>query len=586
MIRLRATHLIAATFLMLTWLTSAWAQESGFSWRIALSAPPQVRPLLEAHMEIYRYRGRPEVDMAMLQRLVGHAADDARKLLATDGYFSPQVKSQLTAENGVSVARIDVNPGQVAQVSTVNIDIRGALATNADGAERITRLKSHWRLPSDALFRQAAWDAAKDALLGELVLDGYPAAKLADSEALVDPKSGRVALKVEVDSGPLFRFGAIQIIGLERYPRALVENLSPLRPGEHYNHEALLRFQAALQASGYFSSASVAAGTDPAHAGADPVVVRVTEYPLQKIDLGVGYSTDTGPRTQAAYAHNNTFRPGWQGQSKLRLDAKQQSLGGELALLPEAGGWRNRLGAEAVRSDVAGLLSKRLGLTASRAWRTPEQEKDFALKFQNEEQQVSSEPVSNLHALTLNYSRTLRRVDDILRPRRGYMLNLQLGGAAEPLLSSRSFVRGYGRALYIVPLGRDDHLHLRGEFGAVLSASRDGIPSEFLFRTGGDQSIRGYAYQSLGVTEGAAIVGGRYLGVGTVEYQHDFSAQWGGALFIDGGNAVDTPSSFRPVYGYGVGVRWITPAGPINFDIARASETGKLRFHFTIGSRF
>lgn len=120
----------------------------------------------------------------------------------------------------------------------------------------------------------------------------------------------------------------------------------------------------------------------------------------------------------------------------------------------------------------------------------------------------------------------------------------------------------------------------------MLAASRAGIPTEFLFRAGGDQSVRGYAYQSLGAVQGAAIVGARYLGVGTVEYQHDFSEKWGGALFADAGNAVDTVSSFRAVYGYGAGVRWITPAGSVNFDIARASETGKLRFHFTLGARF
>ncbi|MDP1717286.1 MAG: BamA/TamA family outer membrane protein, partial [Burkholderiales bacterium] len=61
---------------------------------------------------------------------------------------------------------------------------------------------------------------------------------------------------------------------------------------------------------------------------------------------------------------------------------------------------------------------------------------------------------------------------------------------------------------------------------------------------------------------------------------------WGGALFLDGGNAVDQIPNFSAVYGYGAGVRWISPAGSLNFDIARASEDGKLRFHFTIGARF
>lgn len=573
-------------FLMGGWLSTTWAQETGFAWRIELDAPDEARLLLEKHMGLYRYRDRPEVDTMMLDRLVGGAAADARELLATEGYFMPQVEAQRTEADGASIVQIRVVPGEVARVAAVDIRVSGAITDDPAETARIARLSGNWRLPAGAPFRQSAWEGAKSALLRELIFDGYPAARIVASEALVDPQSNRVTLSVEVGSGPLFRFGAAEITGLERYPKAIVENLRPFREGDRYTLDAVLRYQAELQASGYFQSSSVTVDVGPARAGAAPVVVRVVEHPLKKLDLGIGYSTDTGPRSEAAYTRYNTFRPGWQGLARLRLDAKQQALGGELALVPEASGWRNRLGLEAARSDVENLVSRKLGLTARRAWRTPEKEHDFALKFQVEEQAIVAGPVDTLRALTLNYSWTLRRVDDLLRPKRGYLVNLQLGGAAEPLLSTRSFVRGYGRALYVLPFGRDDRLHLRGEFGAVLAGARDGIPSEFLFRAGGDQSIRGYAYQSLGATVGAAVVGVRYLGVATAEYQYDFSPQWGGALFVDAGNATDTLSSFRPVYGYGAGVRWITPAGVINLDVARASETRKLRLHFTLGARF
>jgi translocation and assembly module TamA len=577
---------IALMLLMAGWHAAAWAQSAKFAWRIVLDAPDHVRPLLEKHMAIYRYVGRPEVDAELLEHLIRRAPADARQLLATEGYFSPQVEVRGTPAEDATIVHVRVVPGVPARVTTVDIRVDGAIATDPAGPARIGRIHGNWPLPVDTPFRQAAWERAKDAVLRELLLDGFPAARITASEALVDPQAGTVSLAVAVDSGPLFRFGSIEITGLARYPRAIVENLSPFRAGDRYNHDALLRYQAELQASGYFQSASVTVAAHPAQADAAPVVVRVVEYPLQRIDLGLGYSTDTGPRAEAAYAHQGTLRPGWQSRSRLRLEAKQQTLDAELALTPEAGGWRNRLGAEALRSDIAGLVSRRLGLTARRSQRTPEEENDFALKYQGENRRAAAGPADSLQALTLNYSWTLRRVDDLLRPRRGYLLNLQFGGAAEPLLSSRSFARGYGRGLYIVPFGSSNRLHLRGELGAVLADSRDGIPTEFLFRAGGDQSIRGYAYQSLGAQEGAATVGTRYLGVATVEYQHDFTPQWGGALFVDAGNAVDTLSSFRAVYGYGAGVRWITPAGAVNLDIARASTTGKLRLHFTLGARF
>lgn len=580
-------HLRALLLLAALWATAALAQDGGMAWRIELDAPADVRPLLEEHLDIYRYRGRPEVDAIMLQRLVARSAADAKALLAAAGYFSPQVEVQETpAADGRTTIRIRVTTGPVARVAAADIRVTGAIANDPVEAERIARARQRWRLQVEAPFRQSAWDEAKEALLREFLFDGYPAARIASSAAEVDPETARVTIQVAVDSGPLFRYGATQIDGLRRYPRSIVENLQHFRSGERYNHEAVVRYQTELQASGFFRSASVAVDTDPAQATAAAVRVRVVEHPVMKIELGAGYSTDTGVRGEALFTHYNTLQPGWQGSTKLKLDAKEQTLNAELALTPEAGGWRNRLGVEAERSDIENLVSRTLGLTAQRAWRTPEKEHNWALKFQIEEQSLTAGPVDNLNALSLNYSWTLRAVDDLLRPRRGYMANLQLGGASAALLSTRSFSRGYGRGLYIVPAGRADRIHLRGELGAVWASAKDGIPSEFLFRAGGDQSVRGYDYESLGVKEGTSVVGGRFLGVATAEYQHDFTAQWGGAIFIDAGNAADSPSDLRPVYGYGVGVRWITPAGSLNFDIAQPNESGKVRLHFTLGVRF
>jgi translocation and assembly module TamA len=126
---------------------------------------------------------------------------------------------------------------------------------------------------------------------------------------------------------------------------------------------------------------------------------------------------------------------------------------------------------------------------------------------------------------------------------------------------------------------------LRGELGAVWAQAREGIPSTFLFRTGGDQTLRGYAFESLGVRRGNAIVGGRYLAVASAEYIHWVAENWGIAGFADGGNAWDG-GRLDPVFGYGVGARFRTPIGPVRADLAYGSETGRLRLHFSVGFTF
>lgn len=582
----RSVCRITALLALSGWLAIAAAQEPAYAWRIELDAPQTVRPLLEKYLDLYRYRGYPEVDAALLDRLVARTVEEAGQLLATEGYFSPQVEISSTGDQATGLVRLRVIPGPPALITTADIKITGAITSDGAANPNPAQINARWRLPPGAPFRQTAWDSAKEALLRELLFNGYPAARIATSTAEVEPQSGKVAVAVSIDSGPLFRFGPLEITGLDRYPRTSIENLKSFRDGERYSFDALLYYQTQLQASGYFQNVSVTVNPDPANAAAAPVVVRVVEHPAKKIDLGVGYSTDTLFRSEATFTHNNTFRPGWQGMARMRLDTKEQLLESSIALTPEPGGWRNHVGVEAKHSDIENQVIDVNSITTRRTWRSVEKELDWALKFQVEEESLEAGPVDHREALTLNYSWTLRRVDDLLRPKRGHMLNLQLGGASAELLSTRSFSRGYAKGLYILPFGAADRIHLRGELGAVWASARDGIPSEFLFRTGGDQSVRGYAYQSLGVTQGSATVGGRFLGVATVEYQHDFTPQWGGALFVDAGNAADTVSALRPVYGYGTGVRWITAAGSINIDVARAQETGDIRLHFTMGARF
>jgi len=120
----------------------------------------------------------------------------------------------------------------------------------------------------------------------------------------------------------------------------------------------------------------------------------------------------------------------------------------------------------------------------------------------------------------------------------------------------------------------------------VIAASRDGIPSTLLFRTGGDQSVRGYAYQSLGVQQGDAVLPGRYYGLASVEATHWIREALGIAAFVDAGDAFDDHSSRRVAIGYGVGGRVRTPIGPFRLDVAYGQLTRQVRIHFSVGLAF
>jgi translocation and assembly module TamA len=129
-------------------------------------------------------------------------------------------------------------------------------------------------------------------------------------------------------------------------------------------------------------------------------------------------------------------------------------------------------------------------------------------------------------------------------------------------------------------------LFLRGEVGYTFAPSRFGIPQEYLFRAGGIQSVRGYSFQSLGVHEGQAVVGGRVMATGTIEYNHWITPSWGAAIFTDVGDAADSVRSLDMAVGYGGGIRWRSPVGPLALDLARGQRDGKLRMHFSIAVAF
>ena len=120
----------------------------------------------------------------------------------------------------------------------------------------------------------------------------------------------------------------------------------------------------------------------------------------------------------------------------------------------------------------------------------------------------------------------------------------------------------------------------------MLADSRNGIPSNFLFRTGGDTTVRGYAFESLGVQQGSAVVGGRYYAVASGEATHWFNDSWGVATFIDAGNATDSLQNFHFALGYGAGARLRTPIGPFRVDVAYGQDVKSVRVHFSVGLSF
>jgi len=553
---------------------------------VEVDAPDELKKLLTQHLEAARAaRQREVLDEAELARLRSLSAETARELLATEGYFSPQVDSTLTRVGDDWVLRYSVTPGPRTRIRSVKIDFTGALA-GADETRLRGRTERSFTLQAGMPFRQADWNAAKAALLGPLLTSRYPAAQLAASVARIDPATQTADLALTVDSGPAFLYGTPAISGNQRYPESIIRNLSPLKPGQPVRQQDLLDYQAALETSGYYAQAMVRIEPDPALAASAPVQVEVVERPEKLFSVGAGISTDTGARVSASWMHRNLLDRGLRLKLDARLETARQGGAAELAWPRNARGYENSLGLQSKQEDIEGQETRATVLAAKRTRTRGQIETTLSLQYQTEEQEIGDVVSAHNQALVANYAWTQRTVGRAFYPRRGYVLTLQGGGAAEALLSDTNFVRLYGRHTQYFRAGDNGRLILRGELGSVLAETRDGIPTDFLFRAGGDNSVRGYAYQSLGRTLTGGVASVRYLATGSVEYNHFFKGNWGMAVFVDAGDAADSPGNLSPVYGYGIGARYRSPVGPINLDLAYGEATEEFRLHFSLGVSF
>jgi len=554
-------------------------------YRVDIVAPGPIADAIRGAVDLVRWQDFEDMNEDLLDRLARDAVPQAREAAATQGFFSAEVDVKIDRATKPVTVRLAVTPGLVTTIRDVSIKVDGPANDTPGGTAAITRLRDEWLLPKGDPFLQERWTAAKQRAVTTLAASPYAAAKLAASEALINPPERAADLSVTLDSGPAFTIGRIEFQGLERYRPEMVANFANVQPGDLYSGESLDTYVRRLLGSGYFASVQAAIDTDVAQADDATVTISMIEAPPRRLELGVGYSTDTEYRASAAYNDMNVDGKGMQMYTTLRLESLVQEAAVRFVLPPRPGAWLDTFGVGAERTDIENLITK----TASVTWRRRSVDERrtpaFGLGFYADEQTPFGLPTVSSHALFADVEYTWRNLDNLLDPARGWMANAQAGWGI-PGASTEQFGRVIGKVVGWWPLTRKDDLIGRAEMGAVLAQSRVGIPSVFLFRTGGDTTVRGYAFESLGVQQGDAIVGGRYYALASGEYNHWITPSIGLAAFIDAGNAADELTHFHFALGYGIGGRLRTPIGPFRLDLAYGQDDHKVRIHFSVGLAF
>jgi len=552
---------------------------------MTVEAPARLQQAIERSLDIRSWQDFDYVTPELLDQLVEAAERRIRDALESEGYFSARIDMRIDTAVEPRMVRASIQPGEPARIASVSIAFTGPAAEDPAIAARLEKIRAHWRLPHGAIFRQDDWARAKTGLVADLASVSFAGATLSSSLARVEENLADVNLSLEVASGPPFHFGEITVTGLERYGPELVENHAPFSRGTPYSMELMRRFERRLALTGHFAAVQVSFDTDPALAAGAPVSVSVIEAMPRRVDVNLGFSTDTRLRFGVNYSDNDFFDEAFRFRTDLRIESLRQGLTANVERPPGRSGWINAFSGAVLRTDIQELQTDEWTLVAQRRRLNEPSEPAFSVEWTTERQEPSGAPVNNTFATLFGYQHTWRSVDDLLSPTRGWMLRVN-AGVAPPGISSREFGQLMASGTWYVPLSPRDDLRFHADAGWIIADTSEDIPQRFLFRTGGDTSVRGYEYQSLGVAEGDAIVGGRYLGVGSAEYVRWIGESWGVAAFIDAGDATDEIGDFDPALAYGLGMRVRSPVGAFRFDLAYGQETSSVRLHFSLGVRF
>jgi translocation and assembly module TamA len=529
-----------------------------------------------ALLKIYQERDRDSLLVSRIKRLHEEAPEEIRKALEPFGYYRVDVTSDLkkTTLDGATVwqASYQVDPGPVLKIARVDYRIVGeGEGDDAFPAEFGVR-------PGDPL-EHAAYEKAKAALVEISAAQGYLDAVMKKSEVRVDLDAYEAEITVLLDTGARYYFGPVRFEQdildpkfLQRYVR--------FKPGDPYDYERVLALQGNLLDAEYFKLVEISPLVGQAENHRVPLNVRTVANKPNKFRFGLGFATDTGPRVSFDYTRRRIGTKGHRLVTGISLSPVISQLGLEYRIplarpASDSLSFKPAVAYYNTATRVGQVYSFEVAHSvALKKWR-----RVVGLEYQYEDYDVAEDSGSGPELVpSVSWSRMV--TDDPLDTRHGYRAKFMLRGAADGVVSRVSYLQGVSSAKLIRSLDQNYRFLTRAEVGATATGTVLDLPGSKRFFAGGDNSVRGYRFDSLGPEdEEGNVVGGRYLFVGSLEFDRRVKSKWSVAAFYDFGNAFDPDFKNVVAHSVGVGARWRSPIGPVRVDLSYPfTDTGDRQF--------
>ena len=365
----------------------------------------------------------------------------------------------------------------------------------------------------------------------------------------------------------------------------LLQRYIPFKKGSPYNLNEVIALQHALNDSDFFRVVEISPGLPQPESKEIPINIRLTPQNRHRYGFGIGYGSDTGARTKVSWDMPRINKKGHRLNTEAKVAENGYSINANYRVPVLDPRTDQMVYSAAIVNEITDTTEstiRSIGASLNRShgkWR-----ETVELNYQQEKYVIADvEGKSDLLMPGVKWNRTWG--DNFIYAVDGLRFDIGMRGAIEQLLSDTDFFQMSGGVKTISSFGQHNRFIARGRLGAIWTDKFEQLPASIRFFAGGAQSVRGYAYQSLGpVDTNGNVVGGRYLMVGSLEFERSLNEKWGVAIFYDAGNAIDNLDD-KLERGAGLGVRWKSPIGPVRIDIANAvsRDDHPWRLHINIG---
>ena len=539
-----------------------------------------VRDNILGSLSIEQAVGDKHLTEARVHRLHQQAPGEIANSLQPFGYYRPNVQSALTEEKGVWVASYTIDPGPQMKVTAVDVSVDGAGKDEEEFQRAVRNFPLH---PGDVL-NHPTYEGGKAPFEQHAAENGYLDGTWKTSEIRVDLAAYQAQIVLHYDTGKQYLFGPVTF-HQNILKDGLLKGYVTFKQGEPLDATKLLAMQNALSNSPYFQRVEVLTEKENAQGLEVPIVVELTPAKRQRYTAGVGYGSDTGARGSAGLEVRRLNDLGHRADIEAKVSEIERNFQASYIIpgsYPSTDLLTFSVGYDYLHPDTSTSETELAGVSLSRAlgrWRQA-----FGLNYQRENFVVGLDNgISELLIPNATWSRVF--ADDRIFPNHGERYQFTIRGADDSVLSNATFVQVDAQAKVINTFAPRFRFIARAEVGSTWTNDFHALPPSIRFFAGGDQSVRGYAYQALGGRDAAGnVIGGKDLLTASTEVEYRFLQKWGVAAFVDAGNAADTLGATVKV-GTGVGLRWLSPIGMVRLDVATAvSDPGHpIRFHLNLG---